>query len=100
MMFVHSSPDDHPSISDEERKHINDSLNGQEVNAMSSGVPWKSMFTSIRVWAIIIGHASNNVTYYLVVSDLPLYFRDALHFEMQEARTDHLLCFIFLLQKK
>jgi MFS transporter, ACS family, solute carrier family 17 (sodium-dependent inorganic phosphate cotransporter), member 5 len=56
--FVFDSPQSHPRISQEERMYIEKSLRNHdnELDSVQSNnpVPWKSIATSIPVWALLI----------------------------------------------
>ena len=47
-------------------------------------VPWKNIFTSPRVWAIIITHATSVFGYFTVVNQLPTYMKYILAFNIKE----------------
>lgn len=80
-LFVYSSPAHHPWISKEEREFIGSSLEDkQEVHR----VPWLSILTSVRVWAIIITHFCCNWAFYTLLTDLPTYLKGILHFDISE----------------
>lgn len=57
-LYVFDTPQTHPRISPEERSYIERSLkkNDNELDTVRGrdSVPWKEIFTSVPVWAIII----------------------------------------------
>ena len=46
--------------------------------------PWKSIFTSLPVWAIIVGHFANNWGFYTILTNIPTYFKDILGVNIRE----------------
>ena len=46
--------------------------------------PWKSIFTSLPVWSIVVAHTCHNWTFYTFLTCLPLYFKEVLNFPIQE----------------
>ena len=49
----------------------------------SMKVPWKSIATSVPVWAVTIAHFTNNWGYYTLLTCLPTYLKNILHFDMK-----------------
>lgn len=54
-------------------------------------VPWRNIFTSLPVWAIIITHACSVFGYFTVVNQLPTYMKYILHFDIKEVLNLHFL---------
>ena len=44
--------------------------------------PWKAMFLSMPVWAIIVANFARSWSFYLFIISQPKYFKDAFTFEM------------------
>lgn len=80
--FVSDDPRTHKRISDEEREYIINSIGAQ-----GTGHGWKvpvlSMLTSVPLWAIIITQMCSNWTYYTLLTSLPAYMDNVLHFDLQ-----------------
>lgn len=49
-------------------------------------MPWRSVFTSAPVWAIVVTHACSVFGYFTVVNQLPTYMKYILHFNIKEVR--------------
>ncbi|KAG1655419.1 Vesicular glutamate transporter 3 [Nymphon striatum] len=47
-----------------------------------SNVPWKQILTSGPVWAIIVAHFSETWGFYTLLTELPSYLKDVLHFNL------------------
>ncbi len=46
-------------------------------------IPWKSILTSLPVWAIIITHTLNNFAWYMFLVELPTFMRLGLGFDIK-----------------
>ncbi|CAD5217471.1 unnamed protein product [Bursaphelenchus okinawaensis] len=81
---VADSPKTHRQITDEEREYIVDSLaenNGHE-SEIKRSVPWKSVLTSMPVWACFVGHFAGDWGAYMMATSLPLYMNDVLGYDL------------------
>lgn len=81
--LVFDSPSQHPRISVEEQRYIEDSI-GTTATNKHLPVPWRSIVTSRPVWAIVITHACSVFGYFTVVHQLPTYMKYILHFNIKE----------------
>lgn len=81
--FAHDSPDQHPFISQEEKDYIKQSI-GCKKYSTSPPVPWKTVFKSLPVWAIVVSHFSFNWGFYTLLTELPTYLKTILHYNMQK----------------
>jgi len=70
---VSNTPDEHPSISDGERRHIHSTVAISKLPA----IPWGALLSRPQVWAIIVNHFCNNWALYVLLSWLPSYFSAA-----------------------
>ncbi|XP_042207174.1 sialin-like isoform X2 [Homarus americanus] len=82
LFLVYDSPAQHPRITKSERKFIEESL-GTVVKSEKPSVPWKSVWTSMPVWAIIVAHTCNNWGWYMLLVKLPTYMRYILKFDIE-----------------
>nr|XP_034194461.1 putative inorganic phosphate cotransporter [Osmia lignaria] len=82
-LLIFDSPAQHPRISVKERRYIEDAI-GSTATTKRLAVPWKSIFTSIPVWAIIVTHACSVFGYFTVVNQLPTYMKYILNFNIKE----------------
>lgn len=81
--FVYDSPAQHPRISEDERRYIEESI-GTTTTTKPLPVPWKAIFTSAPVWAIIVTHGCSVFGYFTVVNQLPTYMKYILDFNIKE----------------
>lgn len=86
LIMVHEDPEKHPRISDEEKKYILSSLWGS-AGASSPPVPWKSIVTSLPFWAILIAHMGQNYGYETLMTELPTFMKQILHFNIKSNGT-------------
>ena len=47
-------------------------------------MPWKDILRSVPVWAIVVAHTLNNVGWYMLLVELPLFMRAGLGFDIKE----------------
>ncbi|KAJ8923211.1 hypothetical protein NQ315_001766 [Exocentrus adspersus] len=84
--LVFDSPAQHPRISVEEKMEIetkiSEGVGGKDIKP--SKVPFKKIFTSLPVWAIVVTHGCSVFGYFTVVNQLPTYMKDVLHFNIKE----------------
>ncbi|VVC45758.1 Sugar transporter, conserved site,Major facilitator superfamily domain,Major facilitator [Cinara cedri] len=83
-IFVYNDPKSHPFISDEERDYLQHSIGSLERKKNLVTTPWKSILTSWPVWALIIAEAGHDWGGFTIISDLPKYMSDVLHFSVTE----------------
>eukprot|EP00043_Microstomoeca_roanoka_P000892 m.29807 g.29807 ORF g.29807 m.29807 type:complete len:547 (-) comp10552_c0_seq2:219-1859(-) len=82
MLVVADSPSTHSRITPEERDYIEGSIAAVQGRKRDVPVPWKGIFTSLPVWAIIINHTTQNWGFYTLLTCLPTYFNDVLRFNI------------------
>ena len=90
LWLAFESPAKHPTISPREQYYIEQSIG----KAGSSGsqptifnTPWKKVFTSMPVWAIIVANFARSWTFYLLLITQPKYFKDIFHMNLSEGST-------------
>ena len=50
-------------------------------------VPWKAIFTSLPVWAIVVAHFSENWGFYTLLTELPSFLKHRLNFDLSKVST-------------
>uniref|UniRef100_A0A3B4BMP8 Sialin n=1 Tax=Periophthalmus magnuspinnatus TaxID=409849 RepID=A0A3B4BMP8_9GOBI len=80
--LVSDDPRTHKRISEEEREYIINSI-GPQGTGHGWRVPLGSMVTSVPLWAIIITQMCSNWSYYTLLTSLPAYMDNILHFDLQ-----------------
>ncbi|XP_028249561.1 sialin-like [Parambassis ranga] len=81
-VFVSDDPRTHRRISKEERDYIINSI-GPQGTAHGWSVPLVHMLLSVPLWAIIITQMCSNWSYYTLLTSLPSYMNNILHFDLQ-----------------
>ncbi|XP_060861729.1 putative inorganic phosphate cotransporter isoform X1 [Metopolophium dirhodum] len=83
-MFVYDDPSSHPFISKVERDYLKESIGSLERQKDLAPTPWITILTSWPVWALIIVEAGHDWGAYTIITDLPKYMNDVLHFSISE----------------
>uniref|UniRef100_A0A8C3MN96 Vesicular glutamate transporter 1 n=1 Tax=Geospiza parvula TaxID=87175 RepID=A0A8C3MN96_GEOPR len=78
VLVSYESPAQHPTISPEERKYIEESI------GESLATPWRQFFTSMPVYAIIVANFCRSWTFYLLLISQPAYFEEVFGFEISK----------------
>ncbi|CAF3712782.1 unnamed protein product [Rotaria sp. Silwood1] len=82
--FSYERPAIHPKISESERIYIEESIGESSSIANKTWVkpPWRSFFTSMPVWAIIVANFCRSWSFYLLINSQAEYFREALDYNV------------------
>uniref|UniRef100_A0A8C3IYI6 Solute carrier family 17 member 6 n=1 Tax=Chrysemys picta bellii TaxID=8478 RepID=A0A8C3IYI6_CHRPI len=87
LLVSYESPAKHPTITDEERRYIEESI-GESANLLGAmekyKTPWKKFFTSMPVYAIIVANFCRSWTFYLLLISQPAYFEEVFGFEISK----------------
>lgn len=83
-VLVFETPAVHPRITPEEREYIETSIGFSATNHKVLRVPWLKMLLSPCVWAIIITHTLSVFGYFMIVNQLPNYFKNILKFDIKK----------------
>ncbi|XP_018418519.1 PREDICTED: vesicular glutamate transporter 2 [Nanorana parkeri] len=87
ILVSYESPATHPTISEEERTYIEESI-GESANLMGGlekfKTPWRKFFTSMPVYAIIVANFCRSWTFYLLLISQPAYFEEVFGFEISK----------------
>ncbi|KAA0202905.1 hypothetical protein HAZT_HAZT012185, partial [Hyalella azteca] len=62
---------------------IESSIGGGSPDAPKMKIPWKSVWTSMPVFAIIVAHTCSNWGWYMLLVKLPTYMRYILKFDIK-----------------
>lgn len=81
-IFVSDDPRTHRRISKEERDYIINSI-GSQGTGHGWFVPVLSMLLSAPLWAIIVTQMCSNWSYYTLLTSLPTYMNNIMHFDIQ-----------------
>ncbi|XP_029632985.1 sialin [Octopus sinensis] len=78
--IVYDSPLVHPRITPKEREFLDEAVHA---HTTVKSVPWKSIFTSRPMWAIIVAHFCYNWCNYTLLTVLPLFMKEVLYFDIK-----------------
>ncbi|XP_020295891.1 putative inorganic phosphate cotransporter [Pseudomyrmex gracilis] len=81
------APSTYRGISQEEKEYIEESLKTTEEKETNQKLqtPWKEIFTSAPMWAIIIAHCGQNWGYWTLLTEIPDYMTHVLHFDIMKS---------------
>uniref|UniRef100_A0A224XBP6 Putative inorganic phosphate cotransporter n=1 Tax=Panstrongylus lignarius TaxID=156445 RepID=A0A224XBP6_9HEMI len=83
--FAYSSPLEHPSLSDHEAKYLREYSQSVNIDeALRDSTPWRSILTSLPLWALIIGQIGHDWGLFTIITDLPKYMKSVMHFTITE----------------
>jgi ACS family sodium-dependent inorganic phosphate cotransporter-like MFS transporter 5 len=87
MYFVFDSPRSHPRIGKKELEYLEANLNLSEPSgtkvSTKTKVPWKSIATSMPFWAIVVSTLSSGWGFWTLLTLLPTYMKNILHFDIK-----------------
>uniref|UniRef100_A0A3B5KW72 Sialin n=1 Tax=Xiphophorus couchianus TaxID=32473 RepID=A0A3B5KW72_9TELE len=81
-ILVSDDPRTHRRISEQERDYIINSI-GAQGKGHGWSLPLVSMGLSVPLWAIIVTQMCSNWSFYTLLTSLPTYMNDILHFDLQ-----------------
>ncbi|XP_058823150.1 putative inorganic phosphate cotransporter isoform X2 [Topomyia yanbarensis] len=81
-IFGGNSPVEHGTISAEEREFIENSLGNQD-HSKRIVTPWKAIFTSAPMIALIITHSSHNWGFWTLLTEMPTYMKNVLGLDIK-----------------
>ncbi|XP_063916988.1 putative inorganic phosphate cotransporter [Zophobas morio] len=95
-IFAANSPDTHRWISEQEKKYI-ESTTCLKTCTKKIPTPWKSMFTSLPMWAIFIASCGSSWGSFTLMTEIPSYMDNIMHFNINENSQLSALPYIALL---
>ncbi|XP_074036869.1 putative inorganic phosphate cotransporter isoform X2 [Leptinotarsa decemlineata] len=79
-IFGANSPQDHRSITEVEKTYIE---NGLDLHGNKLSTPWKSILTSLPVWAIFFVQIGSIWGYTVLISEIPTYLSKVANFNIE-----------------
>uniref|UniRef100_A0A1B0DG88 Major facilitator superfamily (MFS) profile domain-containing protein n=1 Tax=Phlebotomus papatasi TaxID=29031 RepID=A0A1B0DG88_PHLPP len=84
MYLVYNSPSQHPRISPQEKHYIQRSLQRLDDELLDTtgdnSIPWRSILTCLPMWAILVTQCGQAWAFYTLLTELPTYMDNILHF--------------------
>lgn len=84
LMFVRQSPKYDSYITEGERNYIESTLNSQSKDG-EAPIPWKAIWTSTAVWAIIAAQFSEGWGFFTLQTQLPQFLKDVLNYDIAKS---------------
>jgi len=88
LYLVYDTPHSHPRITTEERMYIERAVKRQDDELLDPAeenvVPWRSIVTSVPLWAILITQCGQSWAFYTQLTELPTYMASILHMDIQQ----------------
>ncbi|XP_076438728.1 sialin-like [Babylonia areolata] len=84
VIFCSNSPAQHRRISDIEKRYIDATVHGatDPDSHKPKKVPWKDIATSMPNYAIIVSNITSDWGLYTLLTNIPTYLREVLHFDI------------------
>uniref|UniRef100_A0A1B6DWX2 Putative inorganic phosphate cotransporter n=1 Tax=Clastoptera arizonana TaxID=38151 RepID=A0A1B6DWX2_9HEMI len=79
-----NSPAEHKSISAEEKEKIESLLVHNTASQKGMPTPWKAIFTSVPMWALIITHFCHGWGFWTMLTMIPTYMSSILKFDIKK----------------
>uniref|UniRef100_A0A6B2ED52 Putative permease of the major facilitator superfamily protein n=1 Tax=Phlebotomus kandelakii TaxID=1109342 RepID=A0A6B2ED52_9DIPT len=84
VVLCYSNPESHPYITDEEKAYLKEELGTLERDKSLPPTPWRAIFTSGPMLALICAQVGHDWGFFIMVTDLPKYMSDVLRFSIKE----------------
>jgi ACS family sodium-dependent inorganic phosphate cotransporter len=81
VLIVRKSPQSDKWITQKEKDYIMNNISSNAYGNLKT--PWKKLFTSVPVLAVTINHFCFNWGHYTFLTELPIYLKDALKFDLE-----------------
>ncbi|XP_075148898.1 putative inorganic phosphate cotransporter [Haematobia irritans] len=82
-LICSSDPSSHPFISASEREYLERELSSVTRSSDLPPTPWKAIFTSMPMIALVCAQIGHDWGFYIMVSDLPKYMADVMQFSIK-----------------
>lgn len=82
-VFGKESPAEHPKIRADEKLYIESSLGVVETTEPVS-TPWKSILTSVPVWALLTAQCAQAWGFWMLLTKIPTYMDTVLKYKIQD----------------
>nr|XP_018897001.1 PREDICTED: putative inorganic phosphate cotransporter isoform X2 [Bemisia tabaci] len=83
-LLCYNDPSSHPYITEKEKRYLQETIGQIERKKDLGPMPWKAILTSGPVWALIIAEVGHDWGLYTMVTDLPKYMNDVMHFSVAQ----------------
>ncbi|XP_066246488.1 putative inorganic phosphate cotransporter [Euwallacea similis] len=84
LIWVKEDPESNKGMDSTEREYIQTSLGTVVGNTKVPPIPWLDIAKSLPFWAILLAHMGYNYGYETLMTELPTYMKQVLHFSIKE----------------
>ncbi|XP_019853503.1 PREDICTED: sialin-like [Amphimedon queenslandica] len=85
LFLAFDSPSSHPRITSAERRYIENAITEiDNKNIVKVPTPWFDILTSPAVWGTIVVQFSSNYGFYVLLTTMPTYFKQAVGFDIKK----------------
>lgn len=81
--ICYNNPNEHPFITEREKNYLSREL-GELKRRDNLATPWRKIFTSPAVIALIFAQIGHNWGLFIIINDLPKYMNDVLRFSIKK----------------
>ncbi|KAL3272432.1 hypothetical protein HHI36_013913 [Cryptolaemus montrouzieri] len=81
-LLCYSDPESHPFISTEEKDYLKKQMAG--ISKDNRKIPWTAILTSVPIWALVAAQIGHDWGFFAMVTDLPIYLKEVLHFNVKQ----------------
>uniref|UniRef100_A0A2A4JRY5 Putative inorganic phosphate cotransporter n=1 Tax=Heliothis virescens TaxID=7102 RepID=A0A2A4JRY5_HELVI len=92
--FSASSPGEHSMMTEEEKTYIEMGLDTSSENKRRQPTPWKEIFKTGALWAIVSSHVGGAAVFILFFVDLPTYLERGMNISLRNSATLSALPFV------
>ncbi|XP_017782365.1 PREDICTED: sialin-like [Nicrophorus vespilloides] len=78
-VWIYSDPSKHKNITPEELQLLTSTITPLQTR----NAPFKSIFQDMAVWAIVVGQVGHDYIYFTLVTNLPKYMNNVLHYDIK-----------------
>ncbi|XP_063600045.1 sialin-like [Penaeus indicus] len=81
LLIISDLPEKHPRISAAEKAYVMQRCGVTREKPLP--IPWRAIMTSLPVWAIMVVQTGNNWGFFTLLTEMPTYLKNVLHFDMR-----------------
>lgn len=83
-LLCYNDPESHPFIKEEEKEYLRKEMGSLQRDKTLPPTPWRAILTSVPLWALVCAQIGHDWGFFIMVTDLPKYMSDVLHFAIKE----------------
>ncbi|CAH1637994.1 unnamed protein product [Spodoptera littoralis] len=92
--FSASSPGEHSMMTEEEKNYIEMGLDTSSESRQRQATPWREIFRTPALWAIMVSHVGGSSVFILFFVDLPTYLERGMNISLRNSATLSALPFV------